>query len=183
MLAWQMPAWQVLAWRDRVANRRPLYNGTAALRLCWPLRRCAALAAVLGALAAAGCSYRLGALTAKDDPEVVHTGAINSSGSRAVPTATAAGPSEFDLAYARAAASDALARGGKDSSVPWQNPQTGAGGNITPLAASYSAGGAPCRDFLASYVHGQSEAWLQGAACRTAGGKWEVKSLKPLKSS
>ena len=47
-----------------------------------------------------------------------------------------------------------LARGGKDASVPWQNPQTGAGGNITPLATSYSEGGLPCRDFLASYVHG-----------------------------
>ena len=62
-----------------------------------------------------------------------------------------------------------------------QNPQTGAGGNITPLATSYSEGGLPCRDFLASYVHGGSQAWLQGAACRTSHGKWEVKSLKPLK--
>jgi surface antigen len=90
--------------------------------------------------------------------------------------------SEVDLAYARAAASDALARGGKGASVPWQNPQTGAGGNITPLASSYSEGGRRCRDFLASYVHGGSQDWLQGAACRTAEGDWEILRLKPLNS-
>ena len=84
------------------------------------------------------------------------------------------------MAYARAAASDALARGAKDSSVPWQNPETGAGGNITPLATSYSEGGRPCRDFLASYVHGGSQDWLQGAACRAADGAWEIRRLKPL---
>jgi surface antigen len=67
--------------------------------------------------------------------------------------------------------------------VPWQNPQTGVGGNITPLASSHSEGGFPCRDFLASYVRGRAQSWLQGSACRTASGEWQVKSLKPLKSS
>ena len=76
-----------------------------------------------------------------------------------------------------------LARSGEDASVPWQNPNSGAGGNITPLATAYSEGGMPCRDFLASYAHGGSEDWLQGAACRTSQGNWEVKSLKPLKRS
>jgi surface antigen len=67
--------------------------------------------------------------------------------------------------------------------VPWQNPQTGVGGNITPLASSHSEGGMPCRDFLASYGRGGAQAWLHGSACRTASGEWHVKSLKPLKSS
>jgi len=90
-------------------------------------------------------------------------------------------PSEVDLAYARAVAADALARGSKDSSIPWENPHSGAGGNITPLAASYSEGDLFCRDFLASYVHGPAQAWLKGEACRSQHGKWEVKSLKQLK--
>ena len=89
-------------------------------------------------------------------------------------------PQEVDLVYARAVAADALARSGKDDSVPWHNPNTGAGGNITPLAVSYTEGTFTCRDFLASYVRGQTEAWLQGEACRTGHGKWEVKSLTPL---
>ena len=82
----------------------------------------------------------------------------------------AATPSEADLAYARAVAADALARGSKDSSFPWENPHNGAGGNITPLAASYSEGVLFCRDFLASYVHGQAQAWLKGEACRSQHG-------------
>lgn len=98
-------------------------------------------------------------------------------------SADAAKPSEVDLAYARAAVPDALTRNGRDASVPWQNPTTGAGGNITPLASAYTEGGQSCRGFLASYVHRGSQDWLQGAACHTDRGGWEVKSLKPLKPS
>jgi surface antigen len=132
---------------------------------------------MLSAFAVSGCSYRLSSMMSKDDGDPPSTGSI---AVRARPVAAASLRAEADLAYARAAASDALARGGKDSSVPWQNPETGAGGNITPLASSYSEGGRPCRDFLASYVHGGSQDWLQGAACRTAAGDWEVLRLKPL---
>ena len=116
----------------------------------------------------------------KNDSDTETTGSIVRPGGDAVAAAT---PSQADLAYASAAASDVLARGGRDASVPWQNPQTGAGGNITPLATAYSEGGLPCRDFLASYVQGGSQNWLQGAACRTTSGAWQVKRLKPLKPS
>ena len=118
-------------------------------------------------------------MLAKNEADVEQTGstAPEKRLSRVADTA----PSEVDLAYARAAAADALTRGTKDNSTPWENPHTGAGGNITPLAASYSEGALICRDFLASYMHGQSEAWLQGEACRTERGKWEVRNLKPLK--
>jgi surface antigen len=142
----------------------------------------AVIAAILTALAVSGCSYQLASMFSKNDSDTETTGSIvRPGGDTAV--AAAAAPSEADLAYASAAASDVLARGGKDASVPWQNPQTGAGGNITPLATAYSEGGLPCRDFLASYVHGESQDWLQGAACRTASGAWQVKRLKPLKPS
>jgi surface antigen len=62
---------------------------------------------------------------------------------------------------------------------PWENPATGARGTITPLAAAYRDNGVECRDFLASYVHGRAEAWMQGEACRNGVGGWEVRSLKP----
>jgi len=138
------------------------------------------IAAALSALIVSGCSYRLLSMDSNDEPGT--TGSIGQPAGQAESLADAAGPAGSDLAYARAAASDVLARGGRDTSVPWQNPQTGAGGNITPLATAYSEGGLPCRDFLASYVHGGSHDWLQGAGCRTASGNWEVKRLKPLKS-
>jgi surface antigen len=177
----------VLAWGDREACRRSLYNGTAALSLCRQLRGFvygpAAVAAVVSALGVSGCSYQLSSLVSKEDIDTQPTGSIAQPADQAVHVADASPPAEIDLAYTRAVASNVLARGGKDASVPWQNPQTGAGGNITPLATSYSEDGLPCRDFLASYVHGGSQEWLQGAACRTAGGTWEVKRLKPLKPS
>ena len=64
---------------------------------------------------------------------------------------------------------------------PLGDPNTGAGGNITPLAAAYNDGSLTCRDFLASYVHGPAQGWLQGEACHTAHGQWEVRSLRPFK--
>jgi len=109
---------------------------------------------------------------AKDKDEV--------TGSIAKPAADL--PPEVDLAYARAAASELLSRGGKDSSLPWENPHTGARGTVTPLAAAYSQGNDKCHDFLASYVRGAQESWLRGEACRESRGKWEVRALKPLKN-
>jgi len=89
-------------------------------------------------------------------------------------------PTESDLAFARDAASDVLTKGTKDSSQPWENPETGARGSVTPLAEAYSAeDGRTCRDFLASYVNGKTESWLQGAACQTGHGRWEIHTLKP----
>jgi len=73
-----------------------------------------------------------------------------------------------------------LTKGGKDSSQPWLNPETGARGSVTPLAQAYSADdGRTCRDFLASYVNGKTESWLQGAACHGGSGRWEIHTLKP----
>jgi surface antigen len=100
------------------------------------------------------------------------TGAIS-------PAAGGPAPTEGDLAFARNAASDVLTKGDKDSSQPWENPETGARGSVTPLAEAYSSEGRTCRDFLASYVNGRSENWLQGAACQSGQGRWEIHSLKP----
>ena len=153
---------------------------------------------MLSALVVSGCSYRLSSLSSQDGGDPPTTGSIAAPAGHAQSGSVPPRQSELahnpargqptdrthdladDLAYARAAASDALARAGKDSSFPWQNPDTGAGGNITPLATRYTEGGLSCRDFLASYVHGGSQDWLQGAACRTEAGAWEIRRLKPL---
>jgi surface antigen len=84
--------------------------------------------------------------------------------------------SDDDLIVAGVATASLLARG---TGGPWENPQTGARGTITPIAAAYRDNGVECRDFLASYVHDKAEAWMQGEACRTRAGRWEVRSLKP----
>jgi hypothetical protein len=139
------------------------------------------LVALVCGLSAGGCSFQLHSLLAQDEAGADQTGSISRSAEQARRAKTSSAPSEVDLAYARAAASDVLARGGKGSSVPWQNPNTGAGGNITPLAEAHVEDGQSCRGFLASYVHGESQDWLEGSACRIGQGSWEVKSLKPFK--
>lgn len=120
-----------------------------------------------------GCSlsrFDGGFFSKSEDSEV--TGTI-AAGQEPVPT-------ESDLAFARTAASDVLTKGDKDTSQPWANPTTGARGSVTPLAQAYADGdGRTCRDFLASYVNGRTESWLQGAACQASHGRWEIHTLKP----
>jgi hypothetical protein len=135
----------------------------------------AALALILVGLGTGGCSMsrpdRAFAKYSHDDA----TGSIPISAQPKAPT-------ETDLAFARTAASDVLTKGDKDASQPWENPETGARGSVTPIASSYAAeDGRTCRDFLASYVNGNTESWLQGAACRGGNGRWEIHALKPWK--
>jgi surface antigen len=135
------------------------------------------------ALPAGGCafSYQLGSLFGEDE-KVDHTGSIGQKTlAKPITEQSGAEPSEADLAYARAAALELVSREGKTQSAPWENPQTGARGTVTPIAQAYASDGTTCRDFLASYVRQGAEAWLQGAACRGARGKWEVRNLKPWK--
>ena len=157
-------------------SRQPLYRGRlrrwhAALGLP-PLF---ALALALG-----GCSfsYQLDNMfSKKDDP-------AQAAALRPAPARTPLEPPhEADLAIARAAVSEVLAKGGKDTSMPWENPKTGARGTITPLAQAYDQDGTTCRDFLASYVRDGNESWLQGEACRAGRGKWEVRNMRPRKST
>lgn len=122
-----------------------------------------------------GCSFSRGDggfFSSKSEEAEVLTGSI-AAGQEPAPT-------ESDLVFARTAASDVLTKGDKDTSQPWANPETGARGSVTPLAQAYAdADGRTCRDFLASYVNGRTEGWLQGAACRSGHGRWEIHTLKP----
>jgi surface antigen len=60
--------------------------------------------------------------------------------------------------------------------VAWENFRTGAHGTVTPLSGEASA---DCRDFLLSHVEADKERWMQGDACRSGAGKWQIRSLKP----
>lgn len=162
--------------------RQSLYSGRPGARL-W--RHFAAVAAVLTfGVHAGGCSfsYQLGSLFGKDEDKSDVTGSIGATNTANSNVGSA--PPDADMAFARAAAAEVLSRGGKDTSVAWTNPSTGARGTVTPIATSYTTqDGVTCRDFLASYVRQKSESWMQGEACRMAKGSWEVKSLKPWKRS
>jgi surface antigen len=137
------------------------------------VRACALAVVALGVLAG-GCSYQLGSLLDREGDKTPAASAVG-------PVVAGSGelPSDTDLAYASAAAVEVLAKGGKDISAPWENPDTGARGTVTPIATAYAESGAQCREFLASYVAKNNEAWLQGEACRAHQGRWVVRSLKP----
>jgi surface antigen len=132
---------------------------------------------ILIAVGTGGCSM------SRTDGAFVKMGNSDVTGSIGAARASAPTPTETDLAFARDAASDVLTKGDKDSSQPWENPETGARGSVTPLAQAYSQEGRTCRDFLASYVNGRSESWLQGAACKSSQGRWEIHTLKPWRQS
>jgi surface antigen len=126
-----------------------------------------------------GCSYRMGG------PQTSGTGSLDDvTGSITPVSKTDDAPADSDLAFTRNAASDVLTRGDKNASQPWENPQTGARGSVTPLASAYTADdGRMCRDFLASYVKGETESWLEGEACKEGAGRWEVRALRPWRRS
>jgi surface antigen len=159
--------------------RRLRYKGTRKARL-WRVRaKAIALAAALGA-ATSACSLNYKLDSWGDKP--AQTASLRAS-PVAGPAPEAVAPSENDLAYAKAAAAQVLARPEKDASQPWENPGTGARGVVTPIADAYTQDGFQCRDFLASYIRGSAESWLQGDGCRIHQGKWTVRKLRPLKRS
>ena len=164
------------------APSAPLFQNRLALYRTWERVGLSAIVPagtlvtlILIGLASSGCSMSRGdkAFAKMEDHE--------STGSITPKPVSAPVPTETDLAFARNAASDVLTKGDKDSSQPWQNPETGARGSVTPLAQTYSSDGRTCRDFLASYVNGTAQDWLQGAACKSEHGRWEIHTLKPWK--
>jgi hypothetical protein len=144
---------------------------------------CASALLILAAPVLGGCSFQLGSLFGNGKVEPETTASLPPQVTEAHASVNAAlSPSEADLAYARAAAAEVLARGAKDISHPWENPHTGARGSVTPLTNAYSSNGFTCRDFLASYVKDKAETWLQGEACKFNKG-WEVRSMKPWRKA
>lgn len=125
-------------------------------------------------------SYQLDSFFGGNDKSDT-TGSIAQQSAAAAPSTKM--PPAFDLAYARAAASEVLKRNEKDASLPWSNPHSGARGTVTPLASAYTQDGHTCRNFLASYVNDTVQSWLQGEACEEQKGAWRVRTIKPWKSS
>jgi len=164
----------------RSAPIAPPYSGTPHARLRRSRLPFASIALVIAALAQGGCALSIPLESpfgkkpsAKDDI----TASFAEDPYAASPMAQL---SEGDLVRARTAAAEVLTRGTADASASWENPETGARGTVTPVATAYQRDGLTCRDFLASYIRGETQTWLQGEACRKLG-RWEVKGIHPLK--
>jgi hypothetical protein len=137
----------------------------------------AASAAILSlSLVLSGCSYRLDSMFSR--PRDAEVEAARATQPAAPSPSTIAGVPNL-AAAAYAAVSEALSRAGRNVSVAWEDPATGARGTVTPLSSAYVQDGTTCRDFLASYVRGGAESWVQGEACRAAQDRWEVRQMRP----
>ena len=161
---------------------RSLYKGWSGERLSAFARPACVAMLISAAQALGGCSMPLGSMFGgndKHDPDT--TASISPTPIRETLPVASAPPSEADLAYARAAATEVIARNGKDLSQPWENPNTGARGSVTPLTSAYDSNGTTCRDFIASYLRDSTETWFQGEACKFAS-RWEVRSMKPWRN-
>lgn len=159
-----------------LAYRRRGYRNWGSVRSWRPVASRLSLCAALIGVAAGGCSfsYQLGSLlgNGEDKTKQAADAAVGSD-------STDSNLSEEDLVPARTAVADAVAKNGTAKSATWENPATGARGTITPIAVAAKQDA--CRNFLASYVHGRNETWLEGQACRGRNGRWEVRRLEPWK--
>lgn len=97
-----------------------------------------------------------------------------------------AGVAPEDWMAARQALAVALRDKQTAPSVPWSNPARQASGMVTPIGESRSTQDGTCRDFMVSFIHGgnsENADWLQGSACRTARGAWQVDEARLLERS
>jgi surface antigen len=137
----------------------------------------ASLLALSLTLVSGGCSYQLESMTGTGTGD--GRGDVTATLRPSPAIKPIAQPAEADLAIARATVNEALTKGGKDTSLPWENPKTGARGTVTPVASAHTVDGVTCQDFLASYVRNGTESWLQGEACRAGQGDWQVRHMTP----
>ena len=89
----------------------------------------------------------------------------------------------IDWKLTSAALKEALGQKEEGASIPWQNPDTGSRGTVTPVASAYIKEGFACRNFIASHVGDGRESWYEGTACRIHRGEWEIRSTRPLQKS
>lgn len=169
----------------KTKNALPYHGSGAVVRFVKPAIFFGAISFAC-ALAGCGTSVQLGSMmpdkykTAYAGEKGDITGSIPKSASQ---DPTKALMSVADWSYAGAALREALKGREDNASVPWTNPNTGSGGTVTLVAATYTQDGFPCRNFLASNVREGKEAWFSGTACRLHKGEWDIRSTRPLQKS
>ncbi len=79
-----------------------------------------------------------------------------------------------DIAYANQTTQRALETSQPGQSLPWNNPQTGVSGTVTPSNYYQTAGGQYCREYTQTInVGGRTEEGV-GRACRQPDGSWRM---------
>ena len=174
--------------------RLPYHGSVRPRRL--PVGPGLALAALL-ALGCGGCAMtmELGSFLSdksdKDEPakvtQVDRGDARDVTGSLALQSKKTEGANggihPVDWKLTSAALREALGQKEEGASIPWQNPDTGSRGTVTPVATAYIKDGFACRNFIASHVGEGRESWYEGTACRVHRGEWDIRTARPLEQS
>lgn len=79
-----------------------------------------------------------------------------------------------DMAYYRQASQQALETAQPGETLPWQNPETGTRGQITPSNYYQTAQGQYCREYQQTITVNGKQANGYGTACRQPDGSWKI---------
>ena len=79
-----------------------------------------------------------------------------------------------DMAYYNKTSQRALETAQPGETMPWQNPDSGTRGTITPSNYYQTAQGGYCREYQQTIVVGGKESQGYGTACRQPDGTWKI---------
>ncbi len=79
-----------------------------------------------------------------------------------------------DIAYYNKTSQKALETGQPGQVLPWNNPQTGVSGTVTPSNYYQTAQGRYCREYTQSISVGGQVSQGYGTACRQPDGTWQI---------
>jgi surface antigen len=175
------------------AIQTPPYHGSVR-----PGRACGHAALVLAAILALGSgacsmSMELGSFLSDKKEETKFAEKPSKGDARDITGSLALQPAKSEKAtggihpadwkLTTAALREALDQKDDAASIPWNNPDTGSRGTVTPVAAAYIKEGFACRNFISSHIGDGRESWIEGTACRIHRGEWEIRSARPLQKS
>jgi surface antigen len=95
-----------------------------------------------------------------------------------MPGAASIGLTPSDWLYARGALGLALTGAVDGPPVLWTNPETGSRGTFRPASPMEARDGLMCRRFLATRISSAQEDTVEGKACQTPGGQWDVAEVQ-----
>ncbi len=84
-----------------------------------------------------------------------------------------------DWRRAKGALGLALDPQGNGEAVTWDNPKSGAKGAFAPVGLAKPVDDRICRSFLATTGGSLQQRSLQGSACRSKDGEWEIGDVAP----
>jgi surface antigen len=79
-----------------------------------------------------------------------------------------------DEMYANRAGAQAFESAPSGRSIAWNNPDSGASGNVTPTRTYEAAPGQYCREYRQTILVGGRQQESYGTACRQPDGQWKV---------